>query len=188
LGNGEFYLEYGDFDVALTVPEGWLVGASGTLENPEEVLTEAVRARLDAALASDDVVHVVSAQERGAGTATLVGADGRLTWRFHAADVRDFAFATSADYLWDATRAASPDADGDGAAETVAVHSFYRPETESWAASAEYIRHAVSFHAERWHPYPWGGQHTFGVDQGPDRAAFRLQEVGFVRVFRNRGH
>jgi len=155
LGNGEFYLEYGDFDVSLTVPEGWLVGASGTLQNPEEVLTEGVRARLASALESDVVVSVVSEEERGAGSATLVGSDGTLTWRFHAADVRDFAFATSGDYVWDATRAASPDADGDGASEVVAVHSFYRPETASWAESAEYIRHAVSFHAERWHPYPW---------------------------------
>ena len=47
LGNGEFYLEYGDFEVSITVPEGWLVGASGTLMNPEEVLPEPIRRRFD---------------------------------------------------------------------------------------------------------------------------------------------
>lgn len=155
LGNGEFYLEYGDFDVSLTLPEGWLVGASGTLQNPEEVLTETVRSRLATALQSDEVVHIVTEAERGAGTATLSEPDGTLTWRFQANGVRDFAFAASGDYLWDATRAFSPDADGDGAAEIVEVHSFYRPETESWTESAEYIQHALTFHAERWHPYPW---------------------------------
>src|SRR5207249_51528 len=45
LGQGEFYLEYGDFDVAITVPRGFLVAATGTLENPGEVLTAAERAR-----------------------------------------------------------------------------------------------------------------------------------------------
>ena len=47
LGDGEFYLEYGSFDVALTVPAGWLVGATGTLTNPDEVLMPAVARRRD---------------------------------------------------------------------------------------------------------------------------------------------
>ena len=46
LGDGEFYLEYGDFDVELTLPAGWIVGATGTLANPAEVLSAQTRARL----------------------------------------------------------------------------------------------------------------------------------------------
>ncbi len=46
LGNAEFYMGYGDYDVALTVPEGWLVASTGTLENPDEVLGKETRARL----------------------------------------------------------------------------------------------------------------------------------------------
>lgn len=155
LGNAEFYLEYGDFDVSLTVPDGWLVGASGTLQNPESVLSDSVRARLDRALQSEDVVRVVTEPDLDAGIVTLSGADGTLTWRFLAERVRDFAFATSNQYLWDATHAVGPDADADGEEEIIAVHSFYRPGIESWVESAEYIRHALAFHAERWHPYPW---------------------------------
>jgi hypothetical protein len=155
LGTGEFYLEYGVFEVALTVPEGWLVGATGTLQNPEEVLSDGTRLRLAQALAANEVVHVVTASDLAAGTATRPGEGGKLTWRFSAEGVRDFAFATSNRYLWDAARAITPDADGNGSSETVAVHSLYRPEAESWSNSAEFIRHAVTSHAERWHPYPW---------------------------------
>lgn len=155
LGNGEFYLEYGDFDVSVTVPEGWVVGASGTLQNPEEVLPEQVRTRLAEAMSGDEVVHVVAEDDLGPGSATLTDPGGTLTWRFRAEGVRDFAFATSNRYLWDATRATTPDADGDGREETVAVHALYRPSVESWVDAAEYVRHAVTFHADRWHPYPW---------------------------------
>lgn len=155
LGTGEFYLEYGNFDVSLTLPEGWLVGATGTLENPEEVLTEGARSRLSQALAGDEVAHVVTADDHTGGTATQRAEGGKLTWEFSADGVRDFAFAASNRYLWDATHATGPDTDGDGVPETIAVHSFYRPEALSWANSADFIRHAVAFHAERWHPYPW---------------------------------
>ena len=196
LGNGEFYLEYGDFDVAITVPEGWLVGASGTLQNPEQVLPEGIRSRLADALTSDDVVRVVTEGDLGPGNATLANPDGRLTWRFRASDVRDFAFATSPDYLWDASHAVTPDADGDGQDEIVAVHALYRPEAESWVDGADYIRHAVCFHAERWHPYPWpqmtgaegpvGGMEypmpTFVADFGDPRAVYETlnHEIGHM--------
>ncbi|HEX7050449.1 MAG TPA: M1 family metallopeptidase [Longimicrobiales bacterium] len=153
LGNGEFYLEYGDFDVALTLPEGWLVAATGVLQNPDEVLTDRVRERLRAALSTDDVVRVVAEEDLGPGTATQQTPGGQLTWRFTAEDVRDFAWAASDRYLWDATRARLPDADGDGAAEVVPVYAFYRPEAETWREAARYTRHALEFHAEHWHPY-----------------------------------
>ena len=155
LGNGEFYLEYGDFDVAITVPEGWLVGASGALQNPEEVLPEMIRRRLNQAMTTDDVVRVVTEEDLGPGRATVSVDEGFLTWRFRAEGVRDFAFATSADYLWDASHAVTPDTDGDGQEEIVAVHALYRPVAETWTDAATYIRHAVTFHADRWHPYPW---------------------------------
>jgi len=156
LGDGEFYLEYGDFDVSLTLPEGWVVGATGELANADEVLTEPVRERLARALRQDDVVHVVTEEMFGAGDATLRAPGGSLTWRFTAEDVRDFAFATSNRYLWDATRAVTPDSDDAGSApDTVAVHAFFPPSATTWRDAARYIRHSVEYHAEHWHPYPW---------------------------------
>ncbi len=173
LGDGEFYLEYGDFEVSVTVPEGWLVGATGTLRNPGEVLSERVRERLAAVMASDDVVHVVTEGDFGPGNATEQAPGGQLTWRFTAEGVRDFAFATSDRYLWDAVRAEIPttsDADGDmlgepdpepadtaGAADQassyIPVHAFYRPEASDWREAAEFTRHAIEYHSRNWLPY-----------------------------------
>ncbi|MGH7505920.1 MAG: M1 family metallopeptidase, partial [Longimicrobiales bacterium] len=153
--NGEFYLEYGDFDVSLTVPEGWLVTASGTLENPDEVLTPETIDRLSVALSQDDVVHVITSDELEAEETTVREPGGQLTWRYTARNVRDFAFASSNRYQWDATRALLPDADGDGRQEVVGVHAFYRPEASGWREAARYLRHALTFHATHWHPYPY---------------------------------
>ncbi|HEX5727333.1 MAG TPA: M1 family metallopeptidase, partial [Longimicrobiaceae bacterium] len=138
-GNGEFYLEYGDFDVTLTLPSGWVVGATGTLQNSEQVLPAPVRQRLEAALRTDSVVHVVTREDLDGKRATLGG--DRLTWRFQARDVRDFAFALSDRYLWDATRAVIP-AEG-GGTRTVPVHSLYRPGAPGWEQGARYGQHSL---------------------------------------------
>ena len=110
-GDGEFYMGYGSYDVSITVPEGWLVRATGTLQNPDEVLSATTRERLAQAARSDTVVTVVGADERGAGSATATSEAGTLTWRFRAENVRDVAFGTSDAYVWDATTAQTGDAD-----------------------------------------------------------------------------
>jgi hypothetical protein len=150
--NAEFYLEYGEFDVAITAPEGWLIGATGALDNPDEVLSLDALDRLAQARGRDDVVNIVTADDHDARDATAREPGGQLTWRFRARNVRDFAFAASNRYLWDATRATLPDADGDGQPETVLVHALYRPSATSWREAASYLKHAVTFHAQ-WHPY-----------------------------------
>jgi len=152
LGNGEFYLEYGDFDVSLTLPEGWLVAATGELQNPDEVLTPRIRDRLRVAMESDTVVHVVTPEDFGPGNATQQAPGGQLTWRFVGRDVRDFAWAASNRYVWDVTRATIPAADG-GGTRTIPVHALYRPEATTWRQAAEYTRHALEFFSERWHSY-----------------------------------
>ena len=166
LGNAEFYMGYGDYDVALTVPEGWLVTATGKLLNPSEVLSAQTRARLDSASHASGVVRVVTEADRGAGKSTTTGTGGKLTWRFRADSVRDVSWATSARYLWDATNAAVGDATGDGRPDTAAVHSFYRPEqrTNHWGQSARYSRHSVEFFSRYLVPYRY--PHMTAVD-GP---------------------
>ncbi len=159
LGNAEFYMGYGNYDVALTVPAGWLVNGTGRLVNPEEVLSEQTRARLDSASGSAEVVQVVREEDRGAGKATASGTDGKLTWRFRAENVRDFAWGTSAKYLWDAAPAAT-------GRDTAMVHAFYRPEMRRshWDRSARYGRHSVEFLSRYLWPYPY--PHMTAVD-GP---------------------
>ena len=165
-GNAEFYMGYGNYDVALTVPAGWLVSSTGTLTNAAEVLSAQTRARLDSAMSAPEIVHVVTEADRGAGKATAAGTDGKLTWRFRAENVRDVAWGASAGYLWDATNAEVGDADGDGGPDTTRVDALWRPEmrTSHWDRAARYGRHSVEFLSEYLWPYPY--PHMTAVD-GP---------------------
>lgn len=152
LGDGEFYLDYGDFTVEVTAPAGWLVSGSGVLQNANEVLPGDAVARMRS-LERGRVTHIVTRGERDAGRATLPGgADGTLTWRFVAENVRDFAWGSSNRYVWDGTVAEYP-AD-DGSSVRSAIYTFYRPEKPNWEQSAAYARHAIETHSA-WYPYPY---------------------------------
>lgn len=147
LGN-EFYLEYGDFDYAVTVPADMIVAGSGALTNPQEVLTPDQRARLDAARASDKTVMIRTADEVAAARPS----DQTKTWRFHMDHTRDVSFAASRAFVWDAARANLPDG------KTALIQSVYPVESagdEAWGRSTEYLKFAVEEFSRRWYPYPW---------------------------------
>jgi len=100
LGDGEFTLEFGDYDVQITAPADHVVASTGELQNPGDVLTAAQRERLKQARTATRPVMVITqaeaqANEKGRATTTK-------TWRFKAHNVRDFAFATSRKFIWDA--------------------------------------------------------------------------------------
>ncbi len=100
LGRGEFTLEFGDYDVELTVPGDHVVAATGVLQNPDAVLTSAQRDRLARARSATSPVVIVTEEEATAAEKTH--ASGTKTWHFKAANVRDFAFAASRKFIWDA--------------------------------------------------------------------------------------
>jgi hypothetical protein len=100
LGAGEFTLEFGDYDVELTVPSDHIVAATGELQNPGEVLTAAQRQRLEQARTAKQPVLIVTQAEAEAKEKTRL--EGARTWRFRAKNVRDFAFASSRKFIWDA--------------------------------------------------------------------------------------
>ncbi|HET7583882.1 MAG TPA: M1 family metallopeptidase [Gemmatimonadaceae bacterium] len=143
LGIGEFYNQFGSYDVKITVPAGWLVGATGTLANPEEVLSAGVRDRLALAMRVDSTVHVVTTADRGAGKATPAGR--ALTWHFTAPMVNDVAFLAARDVVWDATHAMAPD--------PTLVSVLYLPEHAQYAQSAQLGRFALEHHARFLMPY-----------------------------------
>lgn len=154
LGRAEFYMGYGSYEVAVTMPERWVVMSTGTLQNPDEVLSDAVAARLASAEASDEVIAVIGSEELG--RATRAGADGWLTWRFDADSVRDVAFAATRESLWDAARTPVGDRDGDGEIDYTRVDAFYRESAPRWKRSAAYSQHVIAFLSEyTGYPYPW---------------------------------
>ena len=101
LGRGEFALEFGDYQVEITVPADHIVAASGVLHNPKEVLTETQQARFkQAQTTTDRPVFIVTEEEAIEKEKTK--ANGKKTWVFIAENVRDFAFASSRKFIWDA--------------------------------------------------------------------------------------
>jgi hypothetical protein len=100
LGSGEFTLEFGDYDVQLTVPADHIVASTGDLLNPDAVLTAAQRDRLRQAKTAKQPVVIVTQAEAEAAEKSRSTAS--KTWHFRAKNVRDFAFASSRKFIWDA--------------------------------------------------------------------------------------
>ncbi len=100
LGNGEFTLEFGDYLVEIDVPSHHIVAATGELINANEVLTLAQQQRLESAKHADQPQFVVKPEEAKANE--IKKEEGRKIWKFKANQVRDFAFASSSTFIWDA--------------------------------------------------------------------------------------
>jgi hypothetical protein len=172
LGNAEFNNNFGRFDVHYDVPAGWLVGATGVLQNPEQVLTPTARTRLAKVLETDSTVHVVTPDERGPGKATLDGE--RLVWHFVADMVSDVAWATSRSYIWDALRADIP---GKG---RVPIHMLFPPPQEvQYRLAGASTRHALEFYSKLWMPYAFPQLTlSYGPELGMEYPMFIMSGVG----------
>jgi hypothetical protein len=100
LGSGEFTLEFGDYEVSMTVPADHIVSATGELQNPNDVLTREQRDRLREAESAQRPVYIVTPEEALENEAE--GSNQTATWRFAAENVRDFAWSSSRKFIWDA--------------------------------------------------------------------------------------
>ena len=144
LGQGEFYLEYGDFSVAITVPAGYTVASTGTLQNPRDVLTSTEISRLAKAAKSATPVNIVTLDEVRSGAARP-RTNGTMTWKFAAKNVRDVAWAASPEYLWDAS-----------SWNGVLAQAYYRPSAiDPWKDAADQTRMSIEEYSTRWYQYPW---------------------------------
>ncbi len=148
LGQGEFTLELGNYQVAITVPADHVVGATGVLQNPEEVLSETQRRRLGEARGAEKPVFVVTAEEARANEKTP--ATTKKTWRYQADEVRDFAWASSRKFIWDAQEV---DVEGN----RVLAMSLYPNEAEPlWSRySTAAIVHTLEVYSRYTFPYPY---------------------------------
>ena len=150
LGRGEFTLEFGDYDVAITVPKGHIVSATGELKNPKQVLTAKQRQRLAQANA-DQPTFIVTPEE--ALTNEAKQHQGLRTWRFSAKKVRDFAWASSEKFIWDAMLHEQPGAEY----EQVLAMSFYPNEAEPiWSHySTQAVIHTMEVYSRFSFDYPY---------------------------------
>jgi len=141
LGQGEFYLEYGDIDFSVTVPAGYTVAASGTLQNPRDVLTRAQQERLAEASRTQQVIAITSTSESQARVTP-----GTKTWHFRAEEVRDVAWAAAPDFRWDAT-----------SWNGILTQAYYEwPKAgKSWEAGAEETQWTIRHYSETFFPFPY---------------------------------
>ncbi len=148
LGRGEFTLEFGDYKVAITVPADHVVASTGELQNPGDVLTSEQQARLEQAATADQPMFIVTPEEALENQAE--GTDATQTWVFEAENVRDFAWASSRKFAWDAWGRPVED-------RTVMCMSYFPNEGEPlWSRySTQSIAHTLEVYGEHTFPYPY---------------------------------
>jgi len=151
LGRGEFTLEFGNYDVTMNVPNDHIVSSTGVLTNPASVLTATQRQRLATARNADAPVFIVTPQEAEANESS--NPTGTKTWRYTAKNVRDFAWATSRKFAWDAQGHKQPGAEN----ETVMAMSFYPKEGgELWQKySTAAVVHTMKVYSRFSFDYPY---------------------------------
>lgn len=163
LGSGEFYLEYGNFDYEITVPENMLVVGSGNLQNPKKVLTKKERKQLKKARKSDETVDIRSKEEMKAGDNYKEGKSGKKTWHFKMDDSRDVSWAASTAFIWDAARINLPD---DKSALAQSVYPEENSGNDGYGRSTEYTKNAIEIYSNQWYPYPYDVATNVGGHEG----------------------
>ncbi len=151
LGPSEFYLEYGDYDISITVPASHIVVSSGELVNPKEVYTTEQQKRWAAAAQSDKTVLIRSASEVGDAASRPAGKK-ELTWKFSLKNARDAAFATSAAFIIDAARMNLPSGRKSMAISAYPVES---DGPDGWGRSTEYNKASNEFNSKKWYEFPY---------------------------------
>ncbi len=152
LGRGEFTLEFGDYEVNITVPADHIVSSTGELQNANAVLTKTQRERLEKAKTAKRPVFVVTAEE--ALENEKEGTKETKTWQFVAKNVRDFAWASSRKFMWDAKGVAQPNS---AEAPLVMAMSFFPKEGgELWRKySTEAVAHTLAVYSRFSFDYPY---------------------------------
>ncbi len=148
LGSGEFTLEFGDYKVNITVPDDHIVASTGVLQNADSVLTSEQRKRLEEAENTDTPMFIVTPEE--AKNNETSSSKRTKTWTFKAEDVRDFAFASSRKFIWDAQRK-------DVGGKPVWAMSYYPNEGEPlWSRySTHAIVHTLDVYSKFTFDYPY---------------------------------
>lgn len=148
LGQGEFTLEFGDYIVRITAPADHVVASTGVLQNPTEVLTVTQQERLAQAKTAEKPMFIVTPEEAKASEKEK--SEATKTWVYHAENVRDFAFASSRKFIWDAQ---GHNVNGN----SVTAMSYYPNEAEPlWSKySTHSIIHTLNVYSRYTFDYPY---------------------------------
>ncbi|MGB3618773.1 MAG: M1 family metallopeptidase [Catalinimonas sp.] len=148
LGRGEFALPFGDYRVSITAPADHVVASTGTLQNASQVLTATQRQRLKRAESAETPVLIITPDEALAAEGKRAG--GTKTWVFHADNVRDFAWASSRKFIWDALNVPV------GGKDVMAMSYYPKEGNPLWEQySTESIAHTLRVYSRMTIDYPY---------------------------------
>jgi hypothetical protein len=150
LGQGEFYLEYGDFDYAITAPSNLMVVGSGELVNEKDVYTPAQVSRLEQARNSDKTVMIRDASE--VADPKSRPSAGLLTWHFRLQNARDVAWGASRGFVVDAARINLPSGKKSLAMSAYPVESI---KPDGWQRSTEFVKGSIEYSSKQWFEYTY---------------------------------
>jgi len=147
-GQCEYYNDYGDFDVEIIVPSDFNVWSSGVLQNTEEIFNEKYINRINKAAVSDEIVHVITKDDRTENNITKKAK--KHTWKFRADYLPDFAFAVSNKYLWDASSVKVCE-------KRVIVNAVYKENSKDFHEVADISKKTIDYFSTKIPaiPYPY---------------------------------
>lgn len=147
----EFNNDFSDFNVVVDAPRNFVVWATGELQNPTEVLQPQIAAKLKASQSSDKVMTVAESGDAAAGKVTAQ--TDRVTWKWQASHVPDFAISISNHYRWDAASVVVDPATG----RRAGVQAAYPDRATDFKPMVEFGRGALAFASTKYPgvPYPW---------------------------------
>jgi len=138
-GTTEFYNDFNNYTVEITVPEGFLVWAAGLNTNIDELLKPEFYERWKKARTSEEVVHIVTEDDYKNGSPTIE--DDYNTWSFVAENIPDFTFGTSDHYLWDMTSLVVDSLTG----RRTVVDAVYKKESKDFYEVADIAKKSIHF-------------------------------------------
>jgi hypothetical protein len=147
----EFYSDFNDYDVSITVPRNYVVWGTGTLLNPSEVLQPTFLQRFTQSLTSDQTITVASKSDMT--TQRVTAQSPTTTWRFRAANIPDMTFNLSDHYVWDAASVVVDDATH----RRASVQASYNDAAADFHHMVQFARHALDWLSHNWPgvPYPY---------------------------------
>ena len=147
----EFYSDFNDYDVSITVPRNFVVWGTGTLLNPSDVLQPTFLQRFTQSMTSDQTITVASKSDMT--TQRVTAQAPRNTWRFRAANIPDMTFNLSDHYVWDAASVVVDDATH----RRASVQAAYNDTAADFHHMVQFARHGLDWLSHNWPgvPYPY---------------------------------
>ncbi|MBW4891259.1 M1 family metallopeptidase [Mucilaginibacter sp. HMF5004] len=150
-GPGEFYLEYGDFDINITAPANHIVVCSGELQNPQDVYTPEQLKRWAQAEQSETTVLIRSASEVTNPSSRPAG-KAELTWKFKIKNARDASWGSSAAFIIDAAKMNLPSG---RKAMSISAYPVESDGKDAWGRSTEYTKKSIEYNSKKWFEFPY---------------------------------